>query len=592
MTSHDVREVLNLPNDGAAPRPTKKQRTTAPRPNLKGLAREVQNLGGDNPIAIVPAISSFKKRRFGTRKPAAKWEMRPFRNSARQDGTLILSHWRRKDEIQPPSRPEPNPQHGQDEMETDQKEEEELEDSSFAKFNVKVHIPEYSDDQYNSSLVSNSWTKEETDYLLETVRDFDLRWEIIWDRYDYQPKSTEPANGHESGHASTAVVQAKRPRTMEELKSRYYEVAARMMTVTKPVQYMNADEIALHKIMTSFDPAAEGRRKIFAENQLGRSKEEAREEESLLIEVKRIVARQDKFNLERRELYNRLDYPQTETTQDLSVFKTSAGLNTLFQNLMNVDKSKKRKSIMGTDGQNTPVSAGPSAHPGSTPAADPRRESIALSTTSGHRDSISAADGRPERPTKKGAIAQPQERRKLTEQEEQIYGVVTTVDRLSSGPTFRYEKINKILTTKSNAQHQRITNTLAELDVPSRLNMPTKDVVDQMERLLNNVQTLLDLRKISDKLDGEIKVEQAKKAERDKTNPPTQPKSKTAGEDTAATSAAAASGDAGEAEEKAAEVKRESAEDKAPRPTSSGGRKRSASEISGVSDQSSKRQKK
>lgn len=632
MASHDVRDVLNLPTDGAGPRPTKKQRTTAPRPNLKGLAREVQNLGGDNPIAIVPQISSFKKRRFGSRKPAVKWEMRPFKNSARDDSTLVLRHWRRKDENSRPQPEQANGQDGEDKMEVDQKAEE-MEDSSFAKFNVKVHIPEYSDDQYNSSLVSDSWTKEETDYLLETVRDFDLRWELIWDRYEYEPKVAEDTNAEESGSTSTAMVQARKPRTMEELKARYYEVAAKMMAVTKPVQYMNADEFALHKIMTNFDSTAETRRKKFAENQLSRSKEEAREEESLLIEVKRIMARQEKFNLERRELYNRLDYPQTETTQDLSAFKTSNGLQTLLQNLMTVDKSKKRKSLMGTDGQNTPASAGPSAHPGSTPVADPRRESVAASTTSGHRDSVSAAEGRPEKPTKKGAAAQPQERRKLTEQEEQIYGVTTTADRLSSGPTFRYERINKILTTKSNAQHQRITNTLAELDVPARLNMPTKDVVEQMERLLANVQTLLDLRKISDKLDGELKLEQAKKAERDKINgvtveskaaeesstaPASDAKkdSKAEAAATAEDGAAGTSSSTGEAtkadkpvtngeaedhagsanaednDDKSAEIKQEATEDKTNRPSSSGGHKRSASELSAASDQSAKRQKK
>lgn len=629
MASHDVRDVLNLPADGAGSRPTKKQRTAAPRPNLKGLAREVQNLGGDNPIAIVPQISSFKKRRFGSRKPAVKWEMRPFKNSARDDPSLTLKHWRRKDESSRPQPEQANGQDGEDKMDVDQKPEE-MEDSSFAKFNVKVHVPEYSDDQYNSSLVSDTWTKEETDYLLELVRDFDLRWELIWDRYEYEPKAAEATNGDDPSNTSTAVVQARKPRTMEELKSRYYEVAAKMMAVTKPVQYMNADEFALHKMMIGFDAGAETRRKKFAENQLSRSKEEAREEESLLVEVKRIMARQEKFNSERRELYNRLDYPHTESTQDLTAFKTSNGLQTLLQNLMSVDKSKKRKSLMGTDGQNTPASAGPSAHPGSTPVADPRRESVAASTTSGHRDSVSAAEGRPEKPTKKGAAAQPQERRKLTEQEEQIYGVSTTAERLSSGPTFRYERINKILTTKSNAQHQRITNTLAELDVPSRLNMPTKEVVEQMERLLANVQTLLDLRKISDKLDGELKLEQAKKAERDKLNGVTaEPKaaekpatdkneagkhSKTETPATNGDAAEAASSSANgtdpaqpstdgadgqadgvndkEAEDKSAEVKQEATDDKSNRPSSSGGHKRSASEMSAASDQSAKRQKK
>lgn len=521
MASNDVREMLNLPADGVGSRPTKKQKGGAPRPNLKGLAREVQSLGGDNPIAIVPEISSFKKRRFGSRKHTAKWEMRPFRNTARDDGSLVLKHWRRKTDGPPPSSAtQPPHQDGQSkggegmDMDEGAATPQELEDSSFAKFNVKVDVPQYSDDQYNSTLATYDWTKDETDYLVQTVREYDLRWPLIWDRYEYQPKP--PASqGEGATDPSTAMVPAPRARSMEDLKARYYDVAAKMMAVQKPVQYMNQAEFALHETMGNFNAADETRRKKFAEALLGRSKEEAREEESLLLEVRRILARTEKFNQERRELYSRLDYPQTETTQDLSTFKTSNGLQTLLQNLMTADKSKKRKSLMASDGQNTPASAGPSANPSSTPTTETRRESVAASAN-GHRDSVASTDPRPEKPSKKGvANNQQPERRKLTEQEEMIYGV-STHDRLPSGPTFRYEKINKILTQKSNAQHARITNTLAELDVPPRLTMPTKAVVDHMERLLLHINTLLDLKKIGDKYDTEIRMEQAKKVEKDK----------------------------------------------------------------------------
>ncbi|KAI0134283.1 SWR1-complex protein 4 [Xylariales sp. AK1849] len=641
MASHDVRDVLDLPADGAGPRPAKKLKTAAPRPNLKGLAREVQNLGGDNPIAIVPAISSFKKRRFGSRKPVAKWEMRPFRNSARGDGSLTLAHWRRKEDGKPVHQTEhQDGQPTEDQMETDQRPKD-VEDSSFAKFNVKVHVPQYSEDQYNSTLTSNDWTKDETDYLMETVRDFELRWPLIWDRYDYQPKPLETAEGGggtDGTNPGTAVVPVHKARSVEDLKARYYDVAAKMMAVQKPVQYMNATEFSLHQTMSDFNPVDEARRKKFAESMMSRSKEEAREEESLLIEVRRIWARTEKFNQERRELYNRLDYPHTETTQDLSVFKTSNGLQTLLQNLMSVDKSKKRKSLMGTDGQNTPASAGPSGHPGSTLISEVRRESIAASTTSGHRDSIGASDGRPEKPTKKGA--QQAERPKLTEQEKEIYGVSQPDERLPTGPTFRYDKINKILTTKSNAQHQRITNTLAELDIPGRLNMPTKDVVNQMAKLLEQINILLDIRKISDKYDGELKLEQAKKAHKSGLKGPAQSDSKPQGSGSdaakavgvngdgnseavssataAATSTAASSGtdragastdgtqpptngrstanldamNVDKSTDDATKVKQEAMEEKMARPASSGGHKRSASVLSTISDKSAKRQKK
>ncbi|KAG6169868.1 swr complex subunit [Claviceps purpurea] len=549
MASSDVRDVLNL-GDSSGLRPSKKQKPTGARPSLKGLAREVLNLGGDNPIAIVPKTTQFKKRRFASRKPAAKWELLPFRNSGRDDQSLVLRHWRRKDlkdgegaagtgDQGQPQPPGPG----------------ELEDSIFAKFNVKIEVPQYTDDQYAMSLQNEDWTREETDYLMDMASQFDLRWTVIWDRYDWTPSAT---NGEMDvdGDESKAVVPTSRSRSLEDLKARYYEVAAKMMVIQKPLQYMTQQEYALHELMTHFNPKQEKVRKEFAVNTLSRSKEEAREEESLLLEIKRILARSERFNEERRELYNRLDYPRAET--DISSFKSSAGLQTLLQTLMNVDKSKKRKSIMGTEGANTPsagggvaaatasaaaaagaIASGASAgtqNRSSTGPETSRRDSAGASAAA-TRDSTTAAST----PTTAGKKGQQQnqhhqqqqhlqqqqlqqqlqekqqapERRKLSSQEEAIYGV-THHDRLGSGPTFRTEKINKLFTHKSNQQQLRINNTLNELDVPAKLAMPTAATTAQYEQLLAAVNSLLDARKVSDKLDGEIKIEQAKKAEREK----------------------------------------------------------------------------
>ncbi|KAI0445281.1 hypothetical protein F4803DRAFT_196556 [Xylaria telfairii] len=641
MASHDVLDVLNLPADGASSRPTKKQKTNAPRPNLKGLAREVQSLGGDNPIAIVPEISSFKKRRFGSRKPATRWQLTRFHNSARDDQTLQLRHWKKEteDQSRATSQPQSDGQPSGDNAMEGVRSADVVDDSGFAKFNVQVDIPQYSEDQYNSNLVNDDWTKHETDYLFSLARDFDLRWPLIWDRYDYMPqllghiKEEKDADGTDP---DTAMIPTPKPRTMEDLKKRYYEVAAKMMAVQKPVQYMTQAEFSLHEVMANFNPATEIQRKKFAEDALGRSIDEAREEEQLLIEVRRIVARQQRLNQDRQDLYRRLEFPPTE--QDITSFKSSSGLSSLLQNLATADRSKKRKPMLDINSANTPGSAQPSAHPNSTPVSESRRESIAASA-GGHRDSIGGGD-RPERPTKKGAQQQPQqqERKKLTEQEEKIYGL-SHHDRLPSGPTFRYERINKILTTKSNAQHQRITNTLAELDIPSRLTMPTRSVVEEMEKLLASIAVLLDLRKVNDKLDGEIRVEQAKKAERRKAigattsinaeadhtmsgDGPSEPAAaqtseaaqlangegagststdkNTNGEDRS-TSQPVANGTIdvenketteGNEAESSNQPQTGNGEDKSGRPESSGGHKRSASVLSGTSDKSSKRLKK
>lgn len=639
MAAHDIRDVLNLPADGAVPRPSKKQKTGAARPNLKGLAREVQSLGGDNPIAIVSEISTFKKRRFGSRKPAAKWVLSPFQNSARDDNqALLLRHWRKQTEDLSRTTSQPE----QPQLATDGDAQEastavasrpvETEDSAFAKFNVHVDVPQYNDDLYESALTSADWTREETDYLFDLVRDFDLRWPLIWDRYEYTPGETDRNGDNDDVDMAQAIVPATRARTMEDLKYRYYDVAAKLMAAQKKPEHMTSPEFDLYQKMSNFNPHSEMQRKRFAESSMSRSKEEAREEENLLVEVRRILARTEKFNQERRELYDRLDYPQAEN--DINAFKTSAGLQNLLQTLMNVDKSKKRKSIMEANASTaqTPASAvPPSAQTVSTPASESRRESIVAPSVAGvHRDSVGNAD-RPERPAKKGAPpAPPAERKKLTEDEERIYGV-SHHDRLHTGPTFRYEKINKILTTKSHAQHQRIVNTLLELDIPSRLNMPTRPVVEEMEKLLNSIGVLLDLRKVSDKVEGELKIELAKKAERDKANGITAPEdpavastgdkvtdsganaedatkteeggnapdkddTKTKEDGLAGIGADPAGDDGTEAEAAEAgvdgtDMKQEPGDDQGRRPSSSG-HKRNASDLSADSDKSAKRQKK
>ncbi|CAM1500875.1 Fc.00g100370.m01.CDS01 [Cosmosporella sp. VM-42] len=613
MTSHDVRDVLNLPDGHSGPRPAKKQKTSAPRPNLKGLAREVHMLGGDNPIAIVPEVTNFKKRRFANRKPAARWELRPFKNSARNDPSLTLKHWRRKGD-----KFEGAPQGETVEDGTEPVKDDVVEDSSFAKYNVQVSVPQYSDDQYRQCLQNTEWTKEETDYLLDLAQTYDLRWPLIWDRYEWNPPAMN-GEADADGDESKAIVPATRTRSMEDLKARYYDVASKMMAAQKPVQYMTQPEYALHELMAHFNPQQERLRKEFALNALTRSREEAREEESLLLEIKRIMARSERFNEERRELYNRLDYPRADT--DISPFKSSTGLQNLLQNMMSADKSKKRKSLMATDGVSP---SGPAAVQGATQDSS-RRESTAAST--GHRDSTGPAPTPTTATNNKKGQQQQQERRKLSSQEEVIYGV-THHERLGSGPTFRTEKINKLFSHKSNQQQIRITNALNELDVPNKLAMPTAATTHQYELLLGAVNSLLDARKVSDKIEAEIKVEQAKKAEREKTLAPSQPDAGSSEGNTenaeggnqatqaADDSTAKANTDdvnrpkpAGDGEKmavtgtgtsstEAPEVFNNSGHengdgDKSARPSSSGAsHKRSASELSGESDKNAKRQKK
>lgn len=477
-------------------------------------------------------------------------------NSAREDdGSLQLKHWRRIEADQ-----QPQPTEG-DEAPQGQKEKP-VEDSMFAKFNVNVQIPKYDEDQYNSVLRSQDWSKEETDYLMGLVKEFDLRWPVIWDRYDYTPAPLPQTNGETNGDSQALVPAGEtKQRSMEDLKTRYYEVASKMMAVHRPVQYMSQAEFSLHQMMSSFDPDQERRRKRFAEASMSRSLEEKKEEEQLLVELKRIMARTDRLNEERKELYAILE--ARPSSGNLGIYNTSQGLSQLVAHLHNADKSKKKR-IMGPE--TTPQSATPNNQ-------QDRRESVAQ---------------QPPLPTpstnKKGPVNQPGDRKQLSKDEESIFGI-SHHDRLTSGPQFRHDKVHKLINGRSAVVAGRVNNILNELEIPPRLTMPTADVCKEFEQLLTSVFTLLDTRKVSDKLDAEIRTAEAQKAERERKAREARGEGETKTED----------GDG--AVETNGEVKNEDEGQNGvmaapPANAAPGPPKRSASVLSSVSDKSNKRQKK
>ena len=564
MSANDVRDMMDL--GSAGPRPAKKQKLTVPRPNLKGLAREVQSLGGDNPIAIVPEVSLFKKRRIISRKPAAKWELKPFKNSARKEDSLVLRHWKKKTEVVPaPVGEDGNP--ALSEPLTEQ----ETEDSTFAKFSVNVNIPRYDDEQYKAQLESEDWTRSETDYLMNLAQEYDLRWPVIWDRYEYEPPAPEVED------SEAAIIPLPKPRNLEQLKDRYYKIAAQTMKAATPLELMNHSEFDTYEKMSNFNPAQETNRKAFAEKAFTRTRDEAREEESLLLELKRILGRSEKMNEERREIYARLEAPPS--TGNIGVYTTSQGLQQLLQQLMTVDKTKKRRSLMGLEG------ISPATGPNGLQQYPVERRD------SSFRESISGSSNLN---AKKGSIAGPSEYRQLTEEEERIYGVSHPNDRGSSGPIFRHEKLSKPLTSKSANIQLKVTNTLQELQIPTRLIMPTAETGTLYSTLIDGIIKMLSLRTQVEKAAGEVALVKAQKAEREKLDRIARGEPELEGEEDAE-----AKGDGGgdgnqdvedqDSDDQDGDVKTEDGEkEKSVAPSV----KRSASVLSSVSDKSNKRQKK
>lgn len=513
-STSDIRDIMNLGQQGPRQPAPKKKKRVEPQMRVAGVTREVQALMGDSvpPIAIVeqklykskPSISQklFKPRH---------WEERQFHHGGRTDG-LVLRHWKR-------SIPGSNIRSSavtstttptDVEMTTDEKESTEPEmkfEDEFPshRWNVKVQVPSYSDEQYETHFKTDDWTREETDYLMELCKDFDLRWLIIADRYNPEEiPSTPPAPSTESdpNPNGTELVKPQHypNRSMEALKSRYYTIAAKILETHTPASNMTQTEFQLWEKMRNFDAKTETLRKNMAEKLFERTKEEADEEKLLLEELYRITKNEEDFIKMRRDLYARLEpAPAIRRTergeeQSTAMYQTSTGLSMLLQSLLAKEKRLKRPPMPG--GEPGSASATPSDaqkwEKGRHPNQYTRRDTI---------DSRTEESG----PQKKSSTSVPNIRT-LTPAEELKFGVSHPQERLTSGVQFRHEKINRLTMAKSQVQTSKMQAALTELGIPARLLMPTDRVCREFERLVGEINLLLDARKTNEKVGAEIKV--------------------------------------------------------------------------------------
>lgn len=523
--------------------------------------------------------------------------MAPFTNPVRSDG-LVLQHWQKKRAPVKIPPGEAGEEDGVDKKEENAQAKAE-EEYSFAKFNIKAKHPRrYTDAEYDRLLKNDIWSRGETDYLMDMAEEYDTRWIVIADRYDYSPKD-KPADDNQS----TALVTPTKRRSMEEMKSRYYNVAAHMLAIEHPPSEMSEAEFELYEKMMKFNPERERMRKELASTQLNRSREEVNEETLLLEELKRIVANEQQLSDERKELYTRLEAPIS--SGNTAVYQSSQGLSQLLQSLLQADKNKKRRPLLGPEtGTSTPDSQQPNASSNAresrqetrsaTPAASQQQGNGRKSTSNAAAAAAAAA-----------ATTQPSAKT-LSPAEEAKYGV-RHHDRLTSGVQFRNDKAQKLTQAKSNVQSQKLAAALTELEIPPRLFMPTEKVCKEFEKLIHSVNLLLDARKFSEKVEGEIRVLEASKEDREKRE-----------REEAAESGATATDGAGAGDKTRPEatgvdkedpkVKREDTEAAAEvrtsgdaastaansprRPSNVASHKRSASVLSAVSDKTPKKQKK
>ncbi|KAG9290752.1 hypothetical protein G9A89_011715 [Geosiphon pyriformis] len=323
MTANDVRDIFGLGNPNLEGGTTKKIRHEKEK-KPEGISRELfQLIGGPPPVAFIkPAF----KAKPNFRKKAVAWEHRSFTNPARED-MLELRHWVKASE-------------------------EENLVYRFSEFNKAVNILDYTDEEYtalfpNQSSIENDWTKEETDYLFQLCRKYDLRFFIIYDRYEWPNKE----------------------RSLEDLKERYYLICNEINQLRSSSGGSKVDGDVSSSIF-NYDKARELERKNNICYLFTRTPEQIKEEEALMQEYERIEQNERRFSKERENLLKMLNY------QDMNVVPTSP---------------KRKKSLLTTP--TSEVASPFFGSPGDTTTPKKNRRSSSSSVGSSTLEAHSPTDG-------------------------------------------------------------------------------------------------------------------------------------------------------------------------------------------------------
>ena len=324
----DIKDIMGIKGDtkGAA---KKTKGVSEKKP--EGVSREVWQItkgqSGDALAPVVPTHAGLKdKRKVSARKVAWSWQ--PFKNSARGD-QLMLKHWVKTGAggaVLPGS-------NGGDVGG----------DYAFSKYNKKVDMLAYNDEEYGSllaQLTNGDWSREETDHLFELLQRFDLRFLVVHDRWEHK---------------------GTKNRSVEEMKARYYEIARALLEARADVP----EEAAAHPLLKDpFNADAERDRKLALADQMERTNALEREEQNILDEVKAIERRR---SAEAQALSARAG--AAFSAPRLEAFKASASLEDL--------PEEQRAGILpgGEHEVSLPVPLAPILPPGVAP--DPAAEAPA-----------------------------------------------------------------------------------------------------------------------------------------------------------------------------------------------------------------------
>ncbi|KAG8937080.1 swr complex subunit [Tulasnella sp. 419] len=456
----DIRDILSLPQN-AAPRPAPAKKAAAKRES--GITRELYSLIGDNAPALVAQYARPKlKQKPDLGHGKVKWELKEFTNPARNDG-LKLSHWVK-------ARP------GQQEQEY-----------PFAKYNKNPPVAyDYSMDEYNKYLEDPDWTREETDYLFAITKEYDVRFFVIADRYNF-PGGKE--------------------RSIQDLKARYYGICRKLIKI-RPFPGDDAAKNALFSSY-SYDKEREIQRKVYLNGLFARPPELIAEEEALYIECKRIEQNERRFQKERDDLLRtlagiesgltslRVDDP---TTTLVTATGPSSARRKRLDNGMEVDVTP------GAGSANNLIAL-PSPYNASSALPNVERDGKSDRDRQGRQKS-SSISGASVASSTRGVIAQNQVPQTIFDPQHCLTRLHPDSLPLSTKSAHKpvFLRSSQIPMAKSNVA-TKINQILSEVNVhPSRLVMPTMVNIERMEGVLAAAQGLLEMKKTLDRVEQEIRV--------------------------------------------------------------------------------------
>ncbi|ODV77225.1 uncharacterized protein CANTADRAFT_23365 [Suhomyces tanzawaensis NRRL Y-17324] len=365
------------------------------------------------------------------------------------------------------------------------------EDSSNEKSETKEHQDEKKEDQEKESEdeqkseLGQKWSYDETKYLFELCSAFELKWPIVYDRYNWHTTS----------------------RTLEDLKEQFYRICAKIF------ESQENSNPALIESLKVFSKSREIERKNYLENLLKRTPAEIAEEESLVIEARRFELAAKKMLLERSHLLTLLDSPQT--TQPIQQYQSSQGLTNLYNNLMIIDKHQKKRQLQQQQHRSIgSLNQDPVPPPIPIAASSSFKKDRSFQThlqqyLSGllKQNQIVNPSVKQEANTIQQLLA-----KRLTQKEEEAYGLFFHgTEKLTPGVILRSSQKLPGLQQKQSVL-KSVNSVLHELDIPTaggtswKPIMPTRKTMTKYDELIRSVVALLDVKKGKDKLEAEIRL--------------------------------------------------------------------------------------